>query len=278
MKSILFALAASSALLAFQAKAGDGPALDVTVENDAETGFDVTLKLNFPKPGLQPMAAQAVVPQGFAREQQSGCLYLQSAITEAAEAAWSGGCDAAGYATGQGVMRYAYPAGYTGYMRRVFEGGMLNGMAEGPGVVVYENGNRLEATFRYDLAEGQGRLLWATGARYEGEFRNGKRTGKGRETSPDGRIYEGDVVDGEFQGVGILTWPDGRRYTGHFVDGNLNGQGTFIKPGDHMIEGLFKDGYATGRGRVKMADGRCFIGIARDGKFRPGDEKNQPCS
>jgi TonB family protein len=120
---------------------------------------------------------------------------------------WSGGADANGYATGQGVLQWFQNGKPSGK----YEGTMLNGRENGKGIYVFE-----------------GNSQWA-GDRYEGDFVDNKRTGKGIYTWATGDRYDGDWIDGKQNGKGSLVYgPNsqraGDRYDGDFVDGKMTPQ------------------------------------------------------
>jgi hypothetical protein len=65
-----------------------------------------------------------------------------------------------------------------------FVGDFINGRLDGRGVYIWENGARLDGTFKADKANGPGVYVSAKGVRYEGPFENGKLTGAKREDCP----------------------------------------------------------------------------------------------
>ena len=65
-----------------------------------------------------------------------------------------------------------------------YVGNFVNGRLDGAGVYTWENGARLEGTFKADKAEGPGVYVSAKGVRYEGPFHNGKLTGAKSEDCP----------------------------------------------------------------------------------------------
>ena len=65
-----------------------------------------------------------------------------------------------------------------------YVGNFVDGHVDGKGVYTWENGARLEGTFRADKAEGPGVYVSAKGVRYEGPFHNGTLIGAKREDCP----------------------------------------------------------------------------------------------
>ena len=65
-----------------------------------------------------------------------------------------------------------------------YVGNFVDGRLDGNGVYTWENGARLDGTFKADKAEGPGVYVSAKGVRYEGPFHNGKLVGARREDCP----------------------------------------------------------------------------------------------
>ena len=63
-------------------------------------------------------------------------------------------------------------------------GMFVDGHPDGKGVYTWQNGGRLEGTFKAGKANGPGTYVSAKGVRYEGPFENGKLTGAKREDCP----------------------------------------------------------------------------------------------
>ena len=90
----------------------------------------------------------------------------------------------------------------------VFEGDLVDGVAEGSGVWTGEKGWRYEGKFVKDKFSGHGTYYYPSGrgggVMYEGEFADGKRNGRGTEyydrDDGGGVKYEGKFADGKFIG------------------------------------------------------------------------------
>jgi hypothetical protein len=65
-----------------------------------------------------------------------------------------------------------------------YVGNFVDGRLDGRGVYRWENGARLDGTFKADKAEGPGVYVTAKGVRYEGPFHDGKLVGAKREDCP----------------------------------------------------------------------------------------------
>lgn len=146
-----------------------------------------------------------------------------------------------------------------------YEGPLVNGKKEGPGVLKLANGTRVEATFVNGVAQGRVMISDAKGHRYEGDFKAGKKNGKGTQTEPTG-TYVGDFVDGHFEGYGVLTNADGIRYEGGFRAGKFDGRGTFTFANGVHSTGAFVNGKPNGRTIIVAPNGRRSEKTFVDGK------------
>ena len=60
------------------------------------------------------------------------------------------------------------------YKEGKYIGQVLNGLAEGRGTCIFNNGNKYEGYCKQGKAEGRGTKHWNNGDRYEGEYKNDK--------------------------------------------------------------------------------------------------------
>ena len=88
---------------------------------------------------------------------------------------FEGGCDEkAGVAQGYGEASAV----------DTYVGMFVNGHPDGKGVYTWENGARLEGTFKAGKAHGPGLYVSSKGTRYEGPFESGKLNGAKPEDCP----------------------------------------------------------------------------------------------
>ena len=101
-----------------------------------------------------------------------------------------------------------------GQMRRIsfnggyYEGETKNGLYQGKGRMVWDNGQSFEG----DFENGKrvcGTYSWPNGEKYAGHFRDGKRNGFGKYYYANGDIYEGLWLDGLKHGFGIYSYCSG---------------------------------------------------------------------
>jgi hypothetical protein len=127
---------------------------------------------------------------------------------------WTGACKA-GIAEGPGVVQWM--EGDAPGTR--FEGTLVAGRESGAGTLEFQNGARFEGRFVDGTRSGKGVMTWPNGDRFQGEFRNNRREGKGTMITSSGYRYEGEWKDDLQNGTGSAVWPDGATYTGKFVAG-----------------------------------------------------------
>ena len=59
-----------------------------------------------------------------------------------------------------------------------YEGNVINGKAEGKGILYLKNGDRYEGDFKNDIMEGKGIYYYKNGDREMGDYLNNKKVGK----------------------------------------------------------------------------------------------------
>ncbi|QIB27932.1 copper amine oxidase N-terminal domain-containing protein [Caloranaerobacter azorensis] len=92
-----------------------------------------------------------------------------------------------------------------------YEGELLNGIPNGYGKCVWNNGDIYEGNWFDGQKSGQGKYIWANGDIYEGNWHEGRIYGKGKYTFANGDIYEGEFADGEMI-KGVVTKANGEKY------------------------------------------------------------------
>lgn len=185
---------------------------------------------------------------------------------------------------------------YTGYVENwdmgsfTYTGYLVDGVQQGQGTMVWDNGNKYVGNWDYGQMHGQGTFTWSNGAVYKGSFHKGVRQGTGRYTFASGAWYEGDFVGGKFHGQGTyhwtsgdvyvgqwkddvrtgrgkLTFADGAWYEGDFVDGKFQGTGTRVYSNGARYEGQWKNHKCHGQGKLIYANGSWYEGSFSEGKF-----------
>ena len=207
------------------------------------------------------------IPEGYAKDFKTFCLYDNRNHTISRFAEWSGECDNDGYASGNGALVFFYPFELEKKVlhEEYYTGSMCRGEFCGNGRLTYTNGWTKDGNFRNGRLNGFGVSTFADGARHEGNYVNGVREGKGTLINSGGE-YSGDWVDGQRNGIGTFKWPDGTIYHGRWVDGSRSGTGTLKFPNGTVHNGEFLEGKPNGKGIVKYTDGKTFKGQWKKGK------------
>lgn len=141
-----------------------------------------------------------------------------------------------------------------------YEGEFSDGVKQGQGIYVWDNGNRYEGPFLDDRPSGMGKYLFANGDRYEGEVKAGNLTGRGTYVTKSGDTLEGTFVDARLHGVGTYRFASGDRYEGEVVNGKMQGKGRYITKSGDRIEAPFVDGRPMGKGVYQFANGDRYEG------------------
>ena len=186
---------------------------------------------------------------------------------------------------------------YTGYVTdwkmgaATYTGYLEDGVQQGQGTMVWDNGNRYTGGWDYGQMHGQGTFTWASGASYTGSFHKGLRTGKGKYTFASGAWYEGGFKDNKFHGTGTYrwtngdtyvgtwtddvrtgkgkyTWKDGSWYEGDFVEGKFHGTGTRVYSNGARYEGQWQNSKCHGQGKLTYANGAWYEGAWNAGKMQ----------
>lgn len=92
-----------------------------------------------------------------------------------------------------------------------YEGELSDGIMNGYGKFVWNNGDTYEGNWLYGKKSGQGKYMWANGDVYEGNWHEGRIYGKGKYTFANGDVYEGEFADGEMI-KGVVTKANGEKY------------------------------------------------------------------
>lgn len=139
-----------------------------------------------------------------------------------------------------------------------YEGNFVDGMRQGQGVIVWQNGDRYEGNWENNKMNGQGTYIWSSGNKYVGQWVNDTRTGKGTEYYTDGNRFEGYFKNGKRNGAGVeyytnavlgkavrieCEWVDGKRsgfsreyfrsgayWSGHYENGKPSGEWFYTHP------------------------------------------------
>ncbi len=170
------------------------------------------------------------------------CLLLLAATGFA-----QGRCQRGNCYNGEGVLRFADGALYSGTFRA--------GKFEGTGTLTYPDGSIYTGNFAQQLQQGQGRLVDATGNRYEGSWRSGRRNGKGELAYIDGSRIVGTWQDDQLEGEVTFTFANRDYYRGHMSGNLLHGRGTMQYANGDEYQGEWSENLPHGKGNMRYANG-----------------------
>lgn len=162
----------------------------------------------------------------------------------------------------RGAMRGASLHGHGEYISKSFkyDGEFNEGLKQGEGTYVWENGDRYQGHFSADRPDGHGRYQFANGDAYEGEVQLGVILGRGTYTTKGGDTFEGSFASGKPNGVGVYRFASGDRYEGDMVQGKMQGKGLYYSKNGDRVQAPFLDGKPQGKGIYYFSNGDRYEG------------------
>jgi uncharacterized caspase-like protein len=162
----------------------------------------------------------------------------------------------------RGAMRGANLHGHGEYISRSFkyEGDFSDGLKQGEGTYVWENGDRYQGHFSADRPDGKGRYQFSNGDTYDGEVQLGVILGRGTYTSRNGDVFDGSFTNGKPNGVGVYRFASGDRYEGDMVQGKMQGKGLYYTKGGDRVQAPFVEGRPQGKGIYYFSNGDRYEG------------------
>lgn len=169
----------------------------------------------------------------------------------------------------RGAMRGASLHGKGEYISKSFkyEGEFSEGLKQGEGTYVWENGDKYQGHFAADRPDGKGRYQFANGDSYEGEVQLGVIVGRGAYTTKGGDTFEGSFANGKPNGVGIYRFASGDRYEGEMANGVMQGRGRYYTKGGDRVDAPFVSGKPHGRGTYYFSNGDRYEGDITEGEL-----------
>jgi hypothetical protein len=169
----------------------------------------------------------------------------------------------------RGAVRGSSLHGRGEYVSKSFkyEGDFNEGLKQGEGTYVWDNGDRYEGHFASDRPDGRGKYRFANGDTYEGEVKGGVIAGRGTYVAKSGDVFEGSFADGKPHGNGVYRFASGDRYEGPMDAGRLQGKGRYFARNGDRIEAPFIDGKAQGHGIYYFANGDRYEGEITRGEL-----------
>jgi uncharacterized caspase-like protein len=167
----------------------------------------------------------------------------------------------------RGAMRGANLHGKGEYVSKSFkyEGEFNEGLKQGEGTYVWENGDRYQGRFTADRPDGRGKYSFANGDAYEGEVQGGVIVGRGTYASKNGDVFDGSFAGGKPNGVGVYRFASGDRYEGEMQQGTMQGRGRYYAKNGDRVEAPFAEGRPNGRGVYYFSNGDRYEGDIQAG-------------
>ncbi|HEX4331140.1 MAG TPA: caspase family protein [Usitatibacter sp.] len=169
----------------------------------------------------------------------------------------------------RGAMRGASLHGKGEYISKSFkyEGEFNEGLKQGEGTYVWENGDRYHGHFAADRPDGTGRYQFVNGDTYEGDVQLGVIVGRGAYTTKSGDTFEGSFAGGKPNGVGVYRFASGDRYEGEMAAGLMQGRGRYYTKGGDRVEAPFVAGKPQGKGIYYFSNGDRYEGDITSGEL-----------
>lgn len=120
-----------------------------------------------------------------------------------------------------------------------YVGDVVEGMREGKGRLVLENGDIYEGYWKKGVKSGHGIYIYADGMKYNGNWENDRMNGIGSLMLPDGSFYYGEFKNGQMTGVGMFRYSDGAVYEGEWKEGMWHGKGVFRLTDGRELKAVF---------------------------------------
>jgi hypothetical protein len=167
----------------------------------------------------------------------------------------------------RGAMRGASLHGRGEYVSKSFkyEGDFSDGLKQGEGTYVWENGDRYQGRFSADRPDGKGKYQFANGDAYEGEVQAGVINGRGSYATKNGDVFDGSFQGGKPHGVGVYRFSSGDRYEGEMQAGTMQGKGRYVAKNGDRVEGPFAAGRPHGKGTYYFSNGDRYEGDIQAG-------------
>jgi len=167
----------------------------------------------------------------------------------------------------RGAMRGASLHGKGEYVSKSFkyEGEFNEGLKQGEGTYVWENGDRYQGHFASDRPDGRGKYQFANGDAYEGEVKLGIIAGRGSYVSRNGDVFDGSFSNGKPHGIGVYRYASGDRYEGEMDMGRPHGKGRYHSKNGDRFEVAFVDGKPQGKGVYFFSSGDRYEGDIQGG-------------
>jgi hypothetical protein len=141
--------------------------------------------------------------------------------------------------------------GKTYYGKEEYEGEFKNGLREGYGKYIYEDGSFYIGEWKNGLKNGKGIIYYKNYTiKYEGNFLNGLFSGYGKYINQDGSYYIGEWLLNKKYKEGTIYYKDNTiKYKGNFREDKFDGYGLYIEENGNYYEGNWENNKKNGKGK-----------------------------
>ena len=156
------------------------------------------------------------------------------------------------------------------YFNGKYIGEWKNGLREGFGIYINNNGDKYIGNWKNNLEEGDGRYIYKNGDIYDGSFKEGKNEGRGilKFNNIDNIIqFYGEWKKDKKNGEGIIYYQNGDEIEGLWEDNIMNNKKVKIRyiNGDEYI-GECNNNKRNGKGIMKYKTKEIYNGEWKDDK------------
>lgn len=146
-----------------------------------------------------------------------------------------------------------------------YEGSWKNNKKNGHGTQHYVNGAIYNGEWKNGIYDGEGTLKYNSTENYKGHWKNGKKNGKGKYTYATA-TYDGSWLNDAKHGYGVFRYTNGIVYKGNFVNNIQQGEGSISYKSGDKYKGGFRKAKQDGYGVFTFAQGGSYSGYWLMGK------------
>jgi hypothetical protein len=168
---------------------------------------------------------------------KADCRVVEHARVTGHTAYWNGACSD-GYASGPGALQWSKD----GKPTERYEGALSKGAPEGAGISQWADGSLHEGNYRDGMLQGPAVVIFKDGKKLESNFEQDKPVGNVKFGSPGDDQYEGGWQDGP-EGHGTMTFFMGGAYRGQWRKGRPVGNGEILYPNGRVLTGRFNGSF-----------------------------------
>ncbi|KAL4508258.1 hypothetical protein ABPG72_003562 [Tetrahymena utriculariae] len=153
----------------------------------------------------------------------------------------------------------------------IYFGDFLQGKFHGQGVYIHHNLERYEGEFQFGKKDGKGIYFYNNGDVYNGQWKNNLKNGQGyKHSNMTNDEFRGLYLNGKKHGRGELKYGNGDLYFGDFTNDVREGKGKLTYANGTIYTGDFKNNEPSGSGTLEFINGDAFDGFIGNGNMIKG--------